>query len=232
MINKTNIVYKDIPGYEGLYRVSNFGDVVSCSRIMFTGSGKNRRSFVSKEKLLHPSDCKGYKVVNLRKDNKTRRFGVHQLVMWAFVGVQEKGIEVRHLNSNPSDNRLENLAYGTKSDNMQDAVKVGTLVFSRSKLSRQDVIDIAKDKRTLREIAEAFNCHIGTVQAIKTKKSFKDFSGKVYYKPRKKIKLDNELLQFIRDRNNKRSYVIEKTNLSLMQVKRIRKGFDYIYSTD
>lgn len=129
MTNNANIIYKDIPGYDGLYRVSNFGDVISCSRDVFTGSGDKRRIIKLKEKRLNPSNRKGYKVVNLRKDNKTLTIGVHQLVLWAFVGVQQKGIEVRHLNSNPSDDRLENLRYGTKSENMQDAVELGTLVF-------------------------------------------------------------------------------------------------------
>ena len=170
MTNNANIIYKDIPGYDGLYRVSNFGDVISCSRDVFTGSGDKRRIIKLKEKRLNPSNRKGYKVVNLRKDNKTLTIGVHQLVLWAFVGVQQKGIEVRHLNSNPSDDRLENLRYGTKSENMQDAVELGTLVFSRSKLSRKDVEEIAKAKGSLKEIALAFNCHPGTVQAIKTRK--------------------------------------------------------------
>lgn len=187
MTNNANIIYKDIPGYDGLYRVSNFGDVISCSRDVFTGSGDKRRIIKLKEKRLNPSNRKGYKVVNLRKDNKTLTIGVHQLVLWAFVGVQQKGIEVRHLNSNPSDDRLENLRYGTKSENMQDAVELGTLVFSRSKLSRKDVEEIAKAKGSLKEIALAFNCHPGTVQAIKTRKSFKNFVKEINYTPRKRL---------------------------------------------
>ena len=230
MTNNANIIYKDIPGYDGLYRVSNFGDVKSCSRDVFTGSGDKRRIIKLKEKRLNPSNRKGYKVVNLRKDNKTLTIGVHQLVLWAFVGVQQKGIEVRHLNSNPSDDRLENLRYGTKSENMQDAVELGTLVFSRSKLSRKDVEEIAKAKGSLKEIALAFNCHPGTVQAIKTRKSFKNFVKEINYTPRKKIELSSDALEKIRDKNIPRQEVAKIFNLSINQIKRIRKGNNTIYT--
>lgn len=54
MTNNANIIYKDIPGYDGLYRVSNFGDVISCSRDVFTGSGDKEELLSSKKNDLIP----------------------------------------------------------------------------------------------------------------------------------------------------------------------------------
>ena len=60
-------------------------------------------------------------------DNKKRyRKRIHHLVLETYVGPCPKGMECRHLNGNPQDNRLENLKWGTKSENAKDAVLHGT----------------------------------------------------------------------------------------------------------
>ena len=51
---------------------------------------------------------------------------VHELVLLAFVGAKPPKHECRHLNGDPADNRLENLAWGTRSENIKDAVAHGT----------------------------------------------------------------------------------------------------------
>ena len=229
MAIKNDIIYKDIPDFEGLYKVSNCGDIISCERQIYTGIGDKRRIITLKEKPLKPNDNRGYKYVCLRKDGANRFVGVHQAVLWAFVGKQDIGIEVRHLNSNPSDNRLENLIYGTKSENMQDAVRLGTLVFSRSNLTIFEVNEIAKAQGTLSSIAKRFNCHQGTVHAIKTGKSFKNFIEEIEYTGRTTKALGKDELEYIRDRNNKRQDVINKTGYTINQIKRIRKGYNFIY---
>lgn len=57
-----------------------------------------------------------------RKDTKC----VHALVALAFIGPRPEGMEVRHLNGNPADNRLVNLAYGTHAENVADQLRHGT----------------------------------------------------------------------------------------------------------
>ena len=51
---------------------------------------------------------------------------VHRLVLEAFVGPRPEGMVARHLNGDPGDNRLENLAWGTQSENNYDKVRHGT----------------------------------------------------------------------------------------------------------
>lgn len=233
MTNKNNIIYKDIPNYEGIYQVSNTGVVRRLKHWVANSGLQNATGYFVPEMTLKPTtDRDGYYMVNLSKLGKSKVFRVHSLVMLAFVGERPANLETRHLNSNKLDNRLENLAYGTKAENMQDAVKVGTLVFSKSKLTQEDVMAIASDTRSNREIAKAFGCHVGTVQAIKTGKSFKGFAGNIEYTPRKKVCLDKETLELIRDRNNSRRLVANITGLSIHQIKRIRQGHDFIYTTD
>lgn len=74
-------------------------------------------------KLLKPSmAASGHSSVSV--DGK-QRF-IHVLMVEAFIGPRPIGQEVRHLNGKPSDNRIENLTYGSKSENAYDSIKHGT----------------------------------------------------------------------------------------------------------
>lgn len=78
--------------------------------------------------ILNPSPASnGYYMVPIRRaDGRKTQVTVHKLVMAAFVGPRPDGMEVRHLNGSPRDNRLTNLAYGTPSENEFDKVRHGT----------------------------------------------------------------------------------------------------------
>lgn len=72
--------------------------------------------------LRHHARKKGrYHTVRLTREGKGRTCLVHQLVALTFLGPPPPGQECRHLNDNKDDNRALNLAYGTRSQNMQDA---------------------------------------------------------------------------------------------------------------
>ncbi|MBZ4580992.1 NUMOD4 motif-containing HNH endonuclease [Mycobacterium avium] len=117
-------IWKPIPGYEGLYEVSDEGEVRSLERVVEHGySGtKTIPARVMRQKI----DKGGYRRVGLRRDGKQRWLGVHRLVLAAFVGECPEGQEVCHGNGNRADNRLENLRYGTRSENMLDQIAHGT----------------------------------------------------------------------------------------------------------
>jgi hypothetical protein len=108
--------FKDVPNYEGLYQVSNIGNVKSLPREIVNAKGK----YISKEKILKPGkDGKGYYFVNLSKEGKMKSIKVHVLVAMAFFGHKTNGykIVVDHINNNPSDNRLENLQLISQREN-------------------------------------------------------------------------------------------------------------------
>ena len=100
-------VWKDIRGYEGLYQVSNLGRVKSLN---YKRTGKERILKITK-------DRNGYYLVNLRKNNKTKMFKVHYLVADNFIPNPYNKPEIDHINTNPSDNRVENLRWATREEN-------------------------------------------------------------------------------------------------------------------
>lgn len=104
--------WRDVPGYEGLYRVSSQGQVYSAHR-----GGRRLR--------LSPRS-KGYRAVVLSRGGVTRTRLVHQLVLEAFIGPRPEGFVTRHLDGNPANNALDNLRWGTYSENVHDSIEHGT----------------------------------------------------------------------------------------------------------
>lgn len=105
-------VFKMIPGFENRYMVSDQGNVMTLD---FGGSGKGNRQLMTIVKV-----SSGYTGVKLGKDRK--RFLIHRLVMLAFVGPCPEGKEVDHINGRRDDNRLENLRYVTRGENIRAAI--------------------------------------------------------------------------------------------------------------
>lgn len=113
--------WRDIPGYEGRYQVSNEGRVRSLEhrvRLVVRGIETTRRV---PPKILKPGrsgEC-GHLSVALGKGNSVL---VHILVMLAFVGPRPDGADVAHGDGNAANNRLSNLRYATRGQNNQDMV--------------------------------------------------------------------------------------------------------------
>lgn len=101
----------DAPDYE----VSNLGRVRS-------NKGKTPRV------LSSGANGWGYSTHTLYVHGETTFTYAHTLVLAAFVGPRPAGMDARHLDGNPGNNRLDNLAYGTRAENMQDKRRHGTNV--------------------------------------------------------------------------------------------------------
>ncbi len=68
----------------------------------------------------------GYAYVDLWRNSKSKRSYVHKLIAETFLGPCLKGLEVRHKDGTRTNSRLDNLCYGTRSENVQDAIRHGT----------------------------------------------------------------------------------------------------------
>lgn len=93
--------WKDIEGYEGLYRISSLGRIWSVKRAVF----------------MKPKDTKDYLMVGLTKNKKQKWFSVHRLVARAFLDNPENKPEVNHLDENTFNNAANNLRWSTSKEN-------------------------------------------------------------------------------------------------------------------
>jgi len=109
-------IFKDIPGYYGMYQISNLGGVKSLARIV-KHRGNNR---ALKEKIMRKSiDSKGYYMVWLSRDGNRKNRLVHQLVAEVFLNHVRCGytLVVNHKDFNKLNNSVENLEIVTAREN-------------------------------------------------------------------------------------------------------------------
>ena len=100
-----------IPGYEGIYKVSTLGNVISYVR--------NKEGM-----LLKPGKgSHGYYTVSLGRNNSKT---LHSIVALTFLGKRPDGMEVLHIDGTRTNNEVTNLRYGTRADNILDAIKNGS----------------------------------------------------------------------------------------------------------
>ena len=176
--------WKDIPGYDGIYQVSNFGKVLSKERVI------NGR--LIEERLLSQMQAKyGHCFVNLYKGSgkhRAKRFFVHRLVMLAFVGDLPVGMEVAHNDGNPRNNYVGNLRYDTRAGNAADTIIHGTSTRGErnpmSKLTESDILEIRRRRSngdSVKAIAEDMGISNRCVSNICIGKSWSWAGGVVEY---------------------------------------------------
>ena len=118
-----------VPGYMGLYEVSDQGRVRSLDRAV---TQQNRwggmTTYRLKGRLLRPGKTVGGRLqVNLSKDNTPWVVPVHTLVALAFIGQRPEGHDIDHINGDFRDNRLVNLEYVTHQENQRRAYAMGKI---------------------------------------------------------------------------------------------------------
>ncbi len=163
-----------VVGYEGLYKVSNQGRVRSLDRVVEVRTKKRVSHRMSHGRILKASPNQdGYPTVDLHRDGRSRTVPVHRLVLEAFIGPRPEGHECRHLDGNPKNNRVENVTWGTREENLADMVRHDTIPKGEhhcaSKLTADDVIEIrelAARKVSLRKIAAQFGVTSATIGDI------------------------------------------------------------------
>lgn len=118
--------WRPVVGYEGKYEVSDLGRVRSMERVVNRPHRGPHRvgTRVLKARIAHH----GHHYVTLFGDTKKdrRHFGVHRLLLAAFVGPCPDGMEACHNDGDPANNHISNLRWDTRESNMQDKLRHGT----------------------------------------------------------------------------------------------------------
>lgn len=148
--------WRAVVGYEGHYEVS------SCGRV---------RSKTGRPVQPRPRG-EGYRAVSLSKNGEVRDRLVQHLVLEAFVGPASSDEEARHANGDRSDNRTENLSWGTHEQNMADAARHGTAgawMKARATLTIEQVAEVRRRRASgekLDDIAAAVGSNRKQISAV------------------------------------------------------------------
>lgn len=167
--------WKAIPGYEGKYEVSDQGRVRSLRYVNATVDKPRETPLI----LKGARHSHGYPMVGLYKDAKQRQDVVHRLVLEAFVGPCPEGHECAHLDGDPSNPALENLAWVTRQENMDHMLQHGTRRFGSkhhgSKLT-EETAALAKEllkTHSQQKVADMLEVSRGAISAIAQGRTWK-----------------------------------------------------------
>lgn len=171
--------WKDIPGYEGLYQVSDCGNVRSLARITMRADGKR---LPVKGRVLKQQKSFDYNFVTLYKGSGYWQEKTHRLVMLAFCGECPPTCEVHHIDGNGRNNNINNLEYVDKGTHLKKIH--ATTISGRSKGEKnvKAKLDSGKVKEakalidnglSLKAIARLFGVADTTIAGIKHGKTWK-----------------------------------------------------------
>lgn len=133
-------IWKDIPGYEGLYQVSNLGRVKALERMT-----KRERPLFVKERILCPGKRTGYLIVSLGSGKARKSYSVHRLVANAFIPNPENKRTVNHKDGNKMNNEASNLEWNTDKENLNHAIKTGLLKYENNRKGSKPVAQYDQD---------------------------------------------------------------------------------------
>lgn len=142
MADRTGIEWADVPGWPG-FRVTRDGQQISGP------SGQVLKQRASRD---------GHVYVTARRGGKQRKLWVHRSVLLAFVGPCPDGQEARHLDGDPLNNSLENLAWGTREEQRADDRRHGVRRGRPQALDREkaDAIRNLEGSASARAVAARF----------------------------------------------------------------------------
>lgn len=155
--------WKDVIGYEKLYKVSSDGRMWSCIR----------------NKAMALKINKGYFMVNLSCNGKIKTYSVHRLVAMAFIENQQNKREVNHIDENKLNNNIDNLQWatskenanwGTRNNRISEYVKNNPQISSGKRKRKVEQIDLSTGKVIARydsisDVAKKFKYHQGNISS-------------------------------------------------------------------
>jgi hypothetical protein len=141
----------------------DISEIVGIPNVVLSKDGRLWKNGVEKKISLNVS---GYPVTAFSVKNKTKLFYIHQLLLKAFVRMPNRGEECLHINGIKNDCRLENLRWGTRKENVADAIKHGTATVGERNGGARLSQDDANNIRLVKETYKLFNKQIANYYGV------------------------------------------------------------------
>lgn len=173
----TDELWRDVVGYEGIYRISSRGNVISLDREIIKSNGAIMKVKGGNKSLITEKD--GYKVFRATKDRKGRLLKVHREMLKAFRPiVNSESMVVNHISGIKDENTLENCEWAThKRNSMHYRNELSAGRYNRSKKFRDvDIINAVQmflDRESVENIIKKMGMEKYTLSSIVKLKSHK-----------------------------------------------------------
>lgn len=167
-------VWKNIEEYKGLYQVSNLGRI------------RNSKNKIMRQYKNH----KGYLIIQLSKEGRSKTLIVHRIVAKAFIPNKNNKEQINHINCNKNDNNIKNLEWVTNKENKKHAQLHGLCKSSpiggknkrAKKVNQYDLKgNLIKKWDCMNDIARHFKLKsVSNISECCKNKKIKDKNGKKY----------------------------------------------------
>lgn len=219
-ISKPGEEWRDVVGYEGYYKVSNRGRILSLV-------GWNGHTYVKREKIIngwvqktHRNKHYKRRVVSLSKDGKKEEWKVHRLVAKAFIENPENYPTINHKDGNPLNNCVGNLEWCDQKQNVQHAYDTGLRRSNIHKYKHEIIKDYEKGL-AMRTISKKYKASEISVRELLAKNGLRIRDNSEY---RDKYRIDKKELSELFDKglSNKELATHFNTNTNLIATYRYK----------
>lgn len=165
VMQDTEEIWKDVPGYKGRYKVSNLGRFIG-----------------QKGVILRQQKSKGYLIISLEGVKKKTTRSSHKIVGVTFVDNPQRKPQLNHINGIKTDNRSVNLEWVTPKENTAHAINSGLRRIDfcmgdgshYAKLSSDEVLEIREmgDSVSLKELASQYSVTVDTINNVLKRKTW------------------------------------------------------------
>lgn len=173
-----NEIWKEIPGYEGCFEVSNLGNFRSKDRKVPSRWGGFRNYPGKPLKVENMGD--GYCRIVLMKDASKKRFMCHRLVAMTFIPNPDNLPYVNHKDGNRSNNCVDNLEWCNQSQNERHAIDVlGKTMKNKTNPKPVKCIELDKTFKSMRAAVEFLGkpaCNEGIKKAITANRKYHGYT--------------------------------------------------------
>lgn len=172
-------IWKDIPGYEGIYQASTFGNIRTVEGKTTSNKRYPVRRWKSRVLKGRGDNPKTGKRVNLWKDGKPKDWLVARLVAITFLGFPPKGFTVNHKDGNRMNNAIDNLEWLSLADNIKHGFSTGLYPTKEVLLHRQGNMFVFESMAKCDRFLNRYKGY--TSNAMKNHLELRDSDGNVYH---------------------------------------------------
>jgi len=172
-------IWKDIPGYEGLYEISTHGRIrgIAHERTVVRNGKVITQQWGAVERTVNLSGR--YPKVNLSDKGAVKTHTLHTLMAKTFIGPRPPGKQVCHNDDNPLNTKIGNLRYDTAKGNKADTYRLGNAPIGENnpnvRYTEEFVKRIREECKTEQQkiVAQKYNIPVATVGAFCQRRTWK-----------------------------------------------------------